>query len=481
MGLFGFFRKKKKSEDMKSGFSSRRRRIITSSTSRSSSTRRGRTRAAEPQPSSEEVKPEPAETTPVGPAVQEAEQKPDTKPAEVPPAQQVGSLKRGKSSALLSQVESDEADAALKDFIVEMGLGDPEETEAAFSRKDKNNPFIKILVQDNIINENELLAELSKKCMIPQGKLEKYRIRKKALECIDPDLARQLMVLPVDKLGQILSVAIVNPLSTEAVKTLSRVTGLRVKTVVCTYSEFIEHYTKHYTPSGQIEGSEETVDVSVEEPQPISPEEFRKSIQAARDKTEEKPPKKAASTEVRQVAKPGADRKEDTEEIEEAEVAEVAVPPSFSDIDDVIEDKDITQPDEAALEEVLTAEEERAEKEFQEKLADMEAVQPFGDEEELLIEPIIEGIDISGEEEEEKLIIEPIIIEASVSEGGTAGGDGEFIDALPVVEEEFRQGITLGAIDLFSKWEKLHTRKRIITLHRTPDEVFDFLQPSRNQ
>ena len=487
MGLFGFFKKKKKPEDRRAGFSSRRRRIISSTTAREvSPARKKGSSAVKPAaaPAASDVQPEQAETTPVTPSVsgQPSEQKQRASETESP--QQVGQLKRGKSSALLSEVDSEGADTALKNFILEMGLAAPDDVENAFSRKDNSNSFIKIIVEENIINENELLAELSKKCMIPQGKLDKYRIRKKALECIDPDLAMRLMVLPVDKLGQILSVAVVNPLDSEAVKTLGRVTGLRVKSVVCTYSEFIEHYCKHYTPSGRIEGSEEAIGVSVDEPQPISPEEFRKTLRATREtkQTDEKPPAKAASTEVREVALPGGGQKEAEEpevaEIAEvAEVAEVAVPPSFNDLDTVIEAEDTEEPEE--LSDIDVSEEIP---EGADDTSGMDVVEPFA-EEEHVIEPVIEGIEISDDDDEdERIIIEPVIVEASVSEDTPeTGTDQEYIDAIRVVEEEFRQGITLGAIDLFSKWEKLHTKKRIITLKRTPDDIFSFLPLARRQ
>jgi len=451
MGLFGFFRKKKKlPEEGRGGFSSRRRRIISSTRSepvpgRGAATKKT-TRASSEAPGT------PAGASSPGKGTAVAER----------PSREVGRLKRGKAAALHPAVDTEQADAALKDFIIEKELGDPDKVEDAFSRKSRENPFIKILVEEKIVNENELMGELSKKCMIPQGKLEKYRIRKKALECVDPQLAKDIMVLPVDKLGQILSVAIVNPLNTEAVKMLGRLTGLRVKTVVCTYSEFAVHYAKHYTSDGEVKGSEESIDISIEEPQPISPAEFKKSLERMRARQKAPVESSAESTEVREVVVPGVPRKKKDEgppPLPE-DVPVPAEPPSFDDLDAVVE----------------IAEEGGGGDVEVEEIAGEEVVEPVV-EEAHYIEPVIEGIDLQQEEGgEEAEVIEPLIIEPEV-----VGGGEEFVDAIKVVEEEFREGITLGAIDLFAKWEKLHTRRRIITLNKMPEEVFSFLPVARKQ
>jgi hypothetical protein len=108
------------------------------------------------------------------------------------------------------------------------------------------------------------------------------------------------------------------------------------------------------------------------------------------------------------------------------------------------------------------------------------------EEEEQFIEPIIEGIDMQPDDEEEPVMIEPVIITPEVQEPELVtadvdvdvdiDGDGDgFEDALQVVEEEFRQGITIGAMDLFKKWENLHRRQRIITLKQIPHEVFSLM------
>jgi len=130
MGMLGFFKKKDKNKE--SAFSSRKRRVV-SSQGRVAAARGGAAapRAAQPAPSSGS-----------GPA-----------PVAAEAAQPVGQLTRGDASALKGKADSTEADAALRDFIIEAGLGDPQDTRGAFDRKSDDECFVKILVSETIVNE----------------------------------------------------------------------------------------------------------------------------------------------------------------------------------------------------------------------------------------------------------------------------------------------------------------------------------------
>lgn len=447
MGLFGFGKKKKK-QDTSEG-SARKRRMISSV--RSPVVRPDGQRNPGAAPSTEAPKQ----------AVSAVEAK-----------RELGQLKRGDSSALNMFNDTSEADNDLKDFIISSDLGEPEKVEEAFNTRSEEHSFIKLLVEGDIVNENDLLVELSKKCMIPQGRLDKYKIRKKALECLDAEISKKLYILPVDKLGQILSVAMVNPLNQKAVKTLSDLTGLRVKTVVCTYSGFMDQYKKHYVGDGSVEGSEESLDISVEEPEPISPDEFKKSIkQASKPKAASippPPPMPAAPVEAEE--------------------------PQPIPIGEVIFDHETESPvevvDTSATTEVLHSEAGSFPAEGQLEVPEIVDVGFAGDPvveeiaeivEEQILEPIIEGIDMSDDEDEAvtlepviisaEVIMEPIIEDVEIEEGK----EPEYVDAVAVVEEEFNQGIRLGSIDLFKKWESLHRKQRIITLKQIPDEIFSFV------
>ncbi|MFH1708746.1 MAG: hypothetical protein ABIF71_12640 [Planctomycetota bacterium] len=376
------------------------------------------------------------------------------RPATAASRQDVGQLKRGEAAALKAVIDTEQADTELRDFLLQISMGEPAKVAEAFDKRSEAAPFIRVLVDDKVLNENDLMIELSKKCMIPQVKLAKYVIRKKALDCLSPDMARKAFMLPLDKLGQILSVAMVNPLNKAAQKTVATMTGLRIKTVVCTYSEFMEQFNKHYVAGGEVMGSEEALEISIEEAKPISPEEFRKSMGAAVAKPAPSAgstaklttPGPKPATAVKPVKSPGSgvQRLEPVGPVDVEMVKGEEVVPQ--DTTNVLNVELIDLPADAVIEESL------------------------------LLEPLSEGISLAADEDEVQAVIEQVIITSKDrEEKATEEEPAEYIEAVRLVEEEFNQGITLGAVDLFKKWENLHRKNRIITLKMLPADVFSFV------
>ena len=72
------------------------------------------------------------------------------------------------------------------------------------------------------------MAALTKECWVPHLKVDKYEIRK-ALSTISLEDIQRYGVFPVDKLGSILNLAMINPLDESAIQHIDSKTGLEVK------------------------------------------------------------------------------------------------------------------------------------------------------------------------------------------------------------------------------------------------------------
>lgn len=68
-----------------------------------------------------------------------------------------------------------------------------------------------LLVETGLIAEDEVLYTLSKICRIPCYNISQYEISQKALSCVTAEQAHALEILPVDRLGKIVTVAVSNP------------------------------------------------------------------------------------------------------------------------------------------------------------------------------------------------------------------------------------------------------------------------------
>jgi hypothetical protein len=101
-------------------------------------------------------------------------------------------------------------------------------------------------VAAGFITEDQLVNALTQECWVPHLKVDKYEIRKKALDTIAKEDAVYFGVFPVDKLGSLLTLAMANPLDTATIDALAGKTGLDIKKVVATRSEIAQGIDKYY-------------------------------------------------------------------------------------------------------------------------------------------------------------------------------------------------------------------------------------------
>ncbi len=154
-------------------------------------------------------------------------------------------------------------DAALLEFLRLSVDGKPslityeQEVEIKALAASEDLPIDVAAVRIGALTEDQLVNALTQKCWVPHLKVDKYEIRKKALDTIAREDASFYGVFPVDKLGSLLTLAMVNPLDTEAIRVLQGKTGLDIKTVVATRSEILQGIDKYY--GGKVQAKENSL------------------------------------------------------------------------------------------------------------------------------------------------------------------------------------------------------------------------------
>ncbi len=145
---------------------------------------------------------------------------------------------------------------ALIDFLINKArLLDPGQAEQVRNTAANDGIAIDVAaVQLGFLTEDKLVTALTQECWVPHLKVDKYEIRKKALDTISREDAEHYGVFPVDKLGSLLTLAMVNPLDTETIRVLESKTGLDIKKVVATRAEITQGIEKYY--SGQVQAKE---------------------------------------------------------------------------------------------------------------------------------------------------------------------------------------------------------------------------------
>lgn len=78
--------------------------------------------------------------------------------------------------------------------------------------------------------------------------LAHYTIPKELIELIPREFAVQHQLVPLDKMGRMLTVGMVCPLDSATIEKLQEMTGLRVSPMLCSIAEVDASIREHYPP-----------------------------------------------------------------------------------------------------------------------------------------------------------------------------------------------------------------------------------------
>jgi type IV pilus assembly protein PilB len=124
------------------------------------------------------------------------------------------------------------------ELLVKMNLITKPQLEEALEIQKKKGGFLgKILVSLNYITEEEIVEHLTEQHGYAYLALPNYEIDPNLTEIIPEELARTHLIVPIDRIGNLLTVAIANPLDSEIIDLIKEETGLLVQTFLSSISD----------------------------------------------------------------------------------------------------------------------------------------------------------------------------------------------------------------------------------------------------
>lgn len=141
-------------------------------------------------------------------------------------------------------------------------------------QRQSGNSMASILVDKGYLDEEDLVVTLSEQLGIPHIRVAHYNIPQEVLDEVPETLARQYQMLPVSVTGDVLTLAMSDPLNIMALDDLRMLTSYEIEPVVAVQSELMETIEKHYGAGKKGEelyneligdGEEENVDLIEEE------------------------------------------------------------------------------------------------------------------------------------------------------------------------------------------------------------------------
>ncbi|RJO65646.1 MAG: type II secretion system protein GspE [Candidatus Omnitrophota bacterium] len=140
---------------------------------------------------------------------------------------------------------------ALKETIIDIlfksGLIPKENLDKALEiQKVKQVPLRRILVEEGYISDVDLLALISNQLYIPTLHISKYKFDPDIIKLIPEHIARQYSVIPLSRIGNTITVALVDPLNIFALDDLKALTGCAIDTVLSSEEEILKAIQSHY-------------------------------------------------------------------------------------------------------------------------------------------------------------------------------------------------------------------------------------------
>lgn len=140
--------------------------------------------------------------------------------------------------------------SALLGIFVDGGLISPQQgKEVSAVAKESRKKTFQAIIDLGFATREQLHAFLARESGAASISLSHFSIEQTVAALIPKDMVDTHMVLPIDKLGKSLTVAMVCPMDTKAVQKLEEFTSLRIRPMLCTWDDFEAACAKLYPES----------------------------------------------------------------------------------------------------------------------------------------------------------------------------------------------------------------------------------------
>jgi len=113
-------------------------------------------------------------------------------------------------------------------------------------QRDKGGLIGEILVELGFCKEEDIAQALTAQYGFPYLPLTNYEISPEVIKLIPGRVARQYMLIPVDRIGENLTLAMSNPLNVQAIEDVELICASSVQTFVSTSSDVRKAIAKYY-------------------------------------------------------------------------------------------------------------------------------------------------------------------------------------------------------------------------------------------
>ena len=135
----------------------------------------------------------------------------------------------------------------LGELLIERGIiNDQQLGKALDLQKEKGGLIGELLVELGFVKEEDIAQSLTAQYGFPYLPLSNYDINTEIINVVPGRVARQYLLMPVDRIGNNLTLAMSNPLNVQAIEDVELLSGCSVQTFVSTSSDIKKAIEKYY-------------------------------------------------------------------------------------------------------------------------------------------------------------------------------------------------------------------------------------------
>ena len=135
----------------------------------------------------------------------------------------------------------------LGELLIERGIINQHQLDKALTvQKEKGGLIGEVLVELGFAKEEDITQALTAQYGFPYLPLANYEINPEIVNIIPSRVARQYLLIPVDKVGNNLTLTMSNPLNVHAVEDVELLSGCSIQIFVSTLSDVKGAIEKYY-------------------------------------------------------------------------------------------------------------------------------------------------------------------------------------------------------------------------------------------
>ncbi|MCK9604366.1 MAG: hypothetical protein M0R66_08420 [Candidatus Omnitrophica bacterium] len=135
----------------------------------------------------------------------------------------------------------------LGELLIERNIINQQQLDKALvAQKERSGLLGEVLVDLGFAKEEDIAQALTAQYGFPYLPLSNYEINPEIINIVPARVARQFMLVPIDKIGNNLTLAMSNPLNIQAVEDIELLSGCNVQTFVSTSSDIKRAIAKYY-------------------------------------------------------------------------------------------------------------------------------------------------------------------------------------------------------------------------------------------